>query len=133
MTEQMIVEAVRAAGANTSQTAQMANAAQAVADPAAVAQFQAAMGTSAVAGVAPVTEIPFAAQIASTWSVAQTNYQGLVHRIKALTEMRKMHGPSAVELSELQYNVANLSFQQEVITNVAKKASDAISTLVKNG
>ena len=39
----------------------------------------------------------------------------------------------ATELSTLQYEVANLSFQQEIVTNIAKKASDAVSTLVKNG
>ena len=133
MTEQMIVEAVKAAGANAAQTAQMAQSVQATADPAAVAQFQAAMGPQAPTAGTPATDIPFAAQIASTWSAAQTNYQGLVHRIKALTELRQLHGPSAAELSELQYEVANLSFQQEVVTNIAKKASDAVSTLVKNG
>ena len=134
MTEQMIVEAVRAAGAGGADATQQAReAVQATADPAAVASFQSAMDPQAVTGVSAVTEIPFAAQISSTWKAAQVNYQGLLHRIKALTEMRQMHGPSAAELSELQYNVANLSFQQEVVTNIAKKASDAVSTLVKNG
>lgn len=130
MTEQMIIEAVKAAGTNVTQTAQTA---QVVADPNAVAKFQAAMAPQGVAGAQAVTDIPFAAQVSATWKVAQTNYQGLVHRIKALTELRQMHGPSAAELSELQYEVQNLSFQQEVVTNIAKKASDAISTLVKNG
>ena len=45
----------------------------------------------------------------------------------------KVHGRSATEWSKLQYEVANLSFQQEIVTNIAKKASDAVSTLVKNG
>lgn len=130
MTEQMIIEAVKAAGTNVTQTAQTV---QAVADPNAVAKFQAAMAPQGVAAAQAVTDIPFAAQVSATWKVAQTNYQGLVHRIKALTELRQMHGPSAAELSELQYEVQNLSFQQEVVTNIAKKASDAISTLVKNG
>ena len=133
MTEQMIIEAVKAAGTNVAQTAQTAHAAQAVADPNAVAKFQAALAPQGVSGVPAVTDVPFAAQVSATWKVAQTNYQGLVHRIKALTELRQMHGPSAAELSELQYEVQNLSFQQEVVTNIAKKASDAVSTLVKNG
>ncbi len=133
MTEQMIVEAVKAAGTNSTAMAQTAGAVQAAIDPNAVAQFQAAMGPSGVSAVQGVENIPFASQVAATWKVAQTNYQGLVHRIKALTELRQMHGPSAVDLSELQYEVQNLSFQQEVVTNIAKKASDAVSTLVKNG
>ena len=43
-----------------------------------------------------------------------------------------MHGPSAGDLVELQYEVMNLSFQQEVVTKVADKSSNAIQTLVKN-
>lgn len=133
MTEQMIIEAVKAAGTNVTQTAQMQQAAHATADPNAVAAFQAAMAPQGVTATQAVTEIPFAAQVAGTWKVAQENYQGLVHRIKALTELREMHGPSSAELSELQYEIQNLSFQQEVVTSIAKKASDAVSTLIKNG
>ena len=128
MTEQMIVEAVKAAGAGAPGAAQTgAGAAAPTADPGAVASFQAAMGAQGV------TAVPFAEQVQATWRAAQANYQGLVHRIKALTELRLQHGPTAAELSELQYEVANLSFQQEVVTSIAKKASDAVSTLVKNG
>ena len=133
MTEQMIIEAVKAAGTNVTQTAQLQQAAQATADPQAVAAFQAAMAPQGVMATQAVTEIPFAAQVAGTWKVAQENYQGLVHRIKALTELREMHGPSSAELSELQYEIQNLSFQQEIVTSIAKKASDAVSTLIKNG
>lgn len=125
MTETMIVEAVKAAG--TSPQMMQPQAAQAVADPSVVAQFQNAMG---VDGAVPV---PLASQIAETWGAAQANHQGILHRIKALTELRGLRGPSAAEMAELQYEVANLSFQQEVVANVARKASDAVSTLVKNG
>lgn len=126
MTEAMIVEAVRSAGGG--KVGLMAQqGVQANVDPAAVERFQAAMTPPAP------SDIPFASQVAATWKTAESNYQGILHRIKALTELRRMHGPSAVELSELQYEVANLTFQQEVVTNIAKKASDAVSTLVKNG
>jgi type III secretion system YscI/HrpB-like protein len=43
-----------------------------------------------------------------------------------------MHGPSSAELVELQYEVMNLSFQQEVVAKVADKTSNAVQTLVKN-
>jgi type III secretion system YscI/HrpB-like protein len=43
-----------------------------------------------------------------------------------------MHGPSSGNLVELQYEVMNLSFQQEVVTKVADKSANAIQTLVKN-
>jgi hypothetical protein len=60
------------------------------------------------------------------------NHQGIVHRIKALTELSGRHSLSAVELTELQYEVHNLAFQQEVVAKVADKSSNAIQTLIKN-
>ena len=33
---------------------------------------------------------------------------------------------------ELQYEVMNLSFQQDVVTKIADKASNAVQTLIKN-
>ena len=54
------------------------------------------------------------------------------HRIRALSQLERMHGPSSAELVELQYEVMNLSFQQEVVAKVADKTSNAIQTLVKN-
>ena len=62
----------------------------------------------------------------------QENNQGILHRIKALSELGRMHGPSAHDMIELQYEVMNLSFQQEVVTKVADKSSSAIQTLIKN-
>ena len=132
MTESMIVEAVRAAQANSAADPAMAgavNAPAAVADPAAVARFQAAMGVNPSGGVDP---IPFASEASAAWRSAQVNNQGILHRIRALSQLEKMHGPSVGELVELQYEVMNLSFQQEVVTKVADKSSNAIQTLVKN-
>ena len=123
MTESMIVEAVRAAAGNG---AMATGGAQAI-DPQAIEQFEAAMDAEGP------TAIPFAEQVAATWKTAEVNYQGILHRIKALSAIREQHYPSIAELSEMQYEVANLAFQQEVATNIAKKASDAVSTLVKNG
>ncbi len=131
MTESMIVEAVRAAGGPTALDTESAGvgAAQAVADPAAVQRFQSAMG---VDGPTQADPIPFVSQASAAWREAHANNQGLLHRIRALTEMRGMHGPSAANLVELQYEVMNLSFQQEIVTKVADKTSTAIQTLVKN-
>ena len=125
MTEAMIVEAVRAAGGATG-LQEMATV-QNIADPNAIAKFQ-----EALAPQGP-TDIPFAAQVSETFGAAQANYQEMLHRIHALTSLSRTHALSAAQMSELQYEVANLSFQQEIVTNIAKKASDAISTLVKNG
>ena len=127
MTEAMVVEAVRSAGGPQTLAAAdpAAGGAQstAAANPASVARFQAAMGVDA---------IPFASEASAAWRSAQTNRQGLLHRIRALAEMQGSRMPSMAEMVELQYNVANLAFQQEIVTKVADKSSQAIQTLIKN-
>ncbi len=139
MTESMIIEAVRAAGGpQLAAAAPDAGAAPAaVADPDAVARFQAAMGVTGTTGVPSVEQtgadpIPFASEASAAWRSAQVNNQGILHRIRALSQLGKMHGPSSVNMVELQYEVMNLAFQQEVVTKVADKSSNAIQTLVKN-
>ena len=131
MTESMIVEAVRAAGGPSALDQQAAGvgAPQTVANPASVSRFQAAMGAQGVDAVDP---IPFASEVSAAWRSAQANNQGILHRIRALSQLQAEHSPSAAEMVELQYEVANLAFQQEVVTKVADKTSSAIQTLVKN-
>lgn len=125
MTEAMIVEAVRAAGGAAGVGA--AQALPQVADPQAVEAFARAMGTEAA------TPVPMASEIAETWRAAQTNQQGMLHRMTALSGLAQMEGASVAQLTQLQYEVANFAFQQEIVTNIAKKATDAVTTLVKNG
>ena len=124
MTEQMIVEAVRAAGGSQPAVAnvQSPGAVQSVADPSAVERFQSAMA---------VDSVPFASEVAASWRSAQVNNQGILHRIRALCELKNTHSPAALNLVELQYEVMNLSFQQEVVTKVADKSSNDIQTLIK--
>ena len=131
MTESMIVEAVRAAGGaqGTAADPGLANAAAPVADPSAVSRFNAAMGVQETTAADPV---PFASEVSAAWRSAQVNNQGILHRIRALSQLERMHGPASGELVELQYEVMNLAFQQEVVTKVADKSSNAIQTLVKN-
>ena len=131
MTEAMIVEAVRAAGGPqmTAVDPGAVNASVSVADPSAVSRFNAAMG---VQGTTEVDPVPFASEVSAAWRSAQVNNQGILHRIRALSQLGRMHGPASGELVELQYEVMNLSFQQEVVTKVADKTSNAIQTLVKN-
>lgn len=124
MTEQMMVEAVRAVGGPASQlSAEEAQSVSGVADPSAVSRFQAAMD---------VDPVPFASEVSAVWRTAQVNNQGLLHRIRALTDLRNTHSPSMPNMIELQYEVMNLTFQQEVVTKVADKASNAVQTLIKN-
>ncbi len=129
MTESMIVEAIRSAGLGETNAMAGAGATAAAPDPAAVAQFQAAMAASEPA---PVAEVPFADAVAKTWTRAHENNQEIIHRIRTLGEMSAQGSLTSAELVELQYEVANLAFQQEVVAKVADKASTAIQTLIKN-
>ena len=132
MTDQMVVEAVRAAGAGGASDPAAVGAAQPVANPAAVSRFEAAMAAGAPQQVAAADPIPFASQASAVWRSAQVNNQGILHRIRALCDLKETHSPSAGNLIELQYEVMNLAFQQEVVTKVADKSSNAIQTLIKN-
>jgi type III secretion system YscI/HrpB-like protein len=126
MTEAMIIEAVASARVGGIDPATVAGGVNAAPDPDAVAAFQAAMSPE------PVAEIPFADSAARSWQMAHDNNQGIIHRIRALSELSAERALSAPELYELQYEVANLSFQQEVVAKVADKASQAVQTLIKN-
>lgn len=129
MTDAMIVEAISSLRGSGIDPTLTAGAAMNVPDPDAVARFQAAMGTPAVE---KTPEIPFADAAARSWQMAQDNHQGILHRIRALSALSSERALSQPELMELQYEVANLSFQQDVVTKVADKASTAIQTLIKN-
>lgn len=135
MTESMIVEAVRAVSGATSplSAADALDKPAAVADPAAVARFEAAMGVAPTANVSSAADpIPFASALSTSWRSAQVNNQGILHRIRALSRLGTAKNLYVPELVELQYEVMNLSFQQEVVTKVADKSSNAIQTLIKN-
>jgi len=124
MNETVAIEAVRAASvASAQQTVAM----QPTVDPAAVAAFSQAMQPT------PVGEIPFATQVQAAWNTAEVAHQTHLHRMEALSDLALGSTPSIAGLSQLQYEAATMAFQLEVTTSVAKKASDAVSTLVKNG
>lgn len=129
--ETLAVEAIRASqSATAAQTGAAAAAGPSAAPSAsAVSKFQAAMAADAPQSV---SEIPFASQVSAAWRSAQANNQGMLHRIRALTDLRGRHAVSAPEMLELQYEVMNLSFQQDVVTKIADKASNAVQTLIKN-
>lgn len=125
MTEAMIVEAVRAAGGGLGNVGIVEAAPQAM-DSQAIEAFERAMGAEAA------TPVPMASQISETWRTAQDGQQGILHRMTALADIAQMKQASVAQLTMLQYEVASFSFHQEIVTNIAKKATDAISTLVKN-
>ena len=125
MTDQMIVEAVRAAQISP-RMVEPTGAVAPIADPNTVARFAQAMAPE------QVESVPFADKVCASWRSAMENHQGIVHRIKALSELSARGSLGAAELTELQYEVHNLAFQQEVVAKVADKSSNAIQTLIKN-
>ena len=125
MTEAMIIEAVRAAGGVNGAVA--LQQAQQIADPRAVEAFQNALAPDRASAV------PLASQVAETWHAAQDHQQTILHRMSALSDLGKLGSVSLAQMTELQYEVMNFAFQQEVVTNIAKKASDGVTTLIKNG
>ncbi|MBQ7651196.1 MAG: hypothetical protein IJS15_09565 [Victivallales bacterium] len=134
MTDAMIVEAIRSIKMNQADNATgvQASAPQAVASPDAVARFDAAMKADGPSEAAKVNGIPFAEQVSELWRSTQTTNQELVHRIRALSELNGKEGFTSEALLELQYEVASLAFQQEVVAKVADKSSNEVQTLIKN-
>lgn len=124
MTEMAAIEAVRAAGGTS--WAQQA-AAQQVPDPDAVAAFSDAM-TAAAPG-----RVPFIDQIAEAWRGAQVGTQKNIQASADILATGGGRGLSMGEFSRVQYEMNMASLQLEITTLVAKKVSDAVSTLVKNG
>ena len=128
MTEAMAIEAVRSVGGFDPQAVQAVQSAANGMDPSAVDAFQSAMAAGAPEPTAP---IPFADRVAAAWRSAEHAEQGNLHR---LTELgRVSSGDSARALLAMQYELATLHFNMEVTTAVAKKSSDAVTTLIKNG
>ena len=124
MTEAAAIEAVRAAGgANWAQQAAVPQSP----DPNAVAAF-----ADAMAAPAP-DAIPFVRQIAETWRGAEIRNQQCLHESVNMLGVSEHRILSLGEFSRLQYELSEASFQMEITTLVAKKVSDAVSTLLKNG
>ena len=133
MNDDMIVEAIRSVRMNQADSAQApGSGVQTAANPAAVERFQAAMAVDETAPAARIEALPFADEVSATWRRAQAAHQESLHRLQALSEMSGREGVSAAALLEMQYDVANLAFQQEVVSKVADKSSNAVQTLIKN-
>ena len=129
MTEAAMIEALRAVGGAGAQ--QMAPAqVPAAADPAAVDAFQAAM---AATGAEQPVSVPFADRVRAAWRTAQGIEQSHLLRMRSIVDPGENRLLSATELVNLQYELETLKFNMEVTMTVARKTSDAITTLVKNG
>ena len=129
MTEAAMIEAVRAVGGMGTQQMVPAQVSPA-ADPAAVDAFQAAMSAG---GVEKPTAIPFADRVAAAWRTAQGNEQLHLKRMQSIVEPGDRRMQSSLEMINLQYELATMKFNLDLTLTVAKKTSDAVTTLVKNG
>ena len=125
MTEAAAIEAVRAAGG--ANWMQQAAAVPQTPDPNAVAAFEEAMAAPAPDG------IPFVQQIAETWRGAEIGNQRNLQTAVKMLGVGEHRVLTLGEFSRLQYELNEASFQMEITALVAKKVSDAVSTLVKNG
>lgn len=130
MTEAAMIEAVRALGGSGAQQAVAVQTAPAVADPAAVDAFQAAMSAG---GVEKPTPVPFADRVSALWREAQYVEQGRLQRMRSIVAPGEKRILAHSELVRLQYELATLKFNLDVTMTVARKTSDAITTLIKNG
>ena len=119
--EAVAVEAVKASGVMNAAALEPVTAI----DPAAVAAFDEAM-----AAAAPV---PFIEQLGATWKAAQLRNQAHIRRITQLSALADREQFSVARLSALQYEIQTTNFELEVTTLVAKKSSEMVQTLVKNG
>lgn len=125
MSEMAAIEAVRAV--NGPNWAQAAGGAQPGLDPNAVSAFEKAMGTEGPG------RIPFVSQVAETWRASEVCNQNCLQTSVDILGTSGDRMMSVGELTRLQYELQTAGFHLEVTTIVAKKVSDAVSTLVKNG
>ena len=96
----------------------------ALVNPKTVTHFQALLGES---------QIPLASAVASAWQEAETLNRRLRVRLTDRLQSGVHRLWSFQDLAALQYDVASITFQQEVVTQLAKKATDGVTTLIKNG
>ena len=133
-----IVEAIHAA--MSSQAAQAVNAVQIAQPPdvAAVEKFNQIMATAEIRPenqiVTPPepTRVPFADRIGEAFRAAETRQFETYEKLNTLVERGKTTTLSVAELMEIQYQTVNLSIQQELVTKVIDRGSQAIQTLFKN-
>ena len=78
-------------------------------------------------------EVPWGSAIASAWEAAASHQRTMRTRLVERLEAGCQQPWSLREMAALQHEVASITFQQEVVTQLAKKATDCVVTLIKNG
>ena len=78
------------------------------------------------------TRVPFADRVGEAFHAAEARQFETYGKLNRLVDISKTRALSLTELMELQYQVANLSIQQELVAKVIDRGSQAIQTLFKN-
>ena len=78
------------------------------------------------------TRVPFADRIGEAFHAAEARQFETYGKLHELIDVSKTRTLSVTDLMELQYQVANLSIQQELVAKVIDRGSQAIQTLFKN-
>ena len=133
-----IVEAIQAAmKASATQAAESVQIAQPP-DAALVEKFNEVMATADIRPENQIvqeptpTRVPFADRVGEAFHAAEARQFETYGKVRELVDISKTRTLSLTELMELQYQVANLSIQQELVAKVIDRGSQAIQTLFKN-
>ena len=78
------------------------------------------------------TRVPFADRVGEAFHAAEARQFETYGKLRELVDVSKTRTMSLTELMEMQYQVANLSIQQELVAKVIDRGSQAIQTLFKN-
>ncbi|MBQ2335720.1 MAG: hypothetical protein II381_05385 [Victivallales bacterium] len=133
-----IVEAIQAAmKASATQAAETVEVVKPP-DAAAVEKFNEIMATADIRPENQIvqepqpTRVPFADRIGEAFHAAEARQFETYGKLHELIDVSKTRTLSVTDLMELQYQVANLSIQQELVAKVIDRGSQAIQTLIKN-
>jgi len=78
------------------------------------------------------SRIPFADRLGEAFQIAQIRQYDLYAELESMAKSSATGMLPMTELMKLQYQVANLAFQQDLVTKVIDRGSQAIQTLFKN-
>ena len=80
----------------------------------------------------PISQIPFADRVGEAFKLAEAGQFATYEKLHDFAKASDLKTMSLAELMEMQYQVANLAFQQELVAKVVDRSSQAIQTLFKN-
>lgn len=107
-------------------------------DPVAIEKFNSIMQATdirpenQIVKTATPTPVPFADRVSEAFHAAEGRQFASYEKIGNLVNTSNQRELSTTELLHLQYEISNLAFQQELVSKVIDRASNAVQTLFKN-